>query len=348
MDAYQYRLLIGGLGDDAHSVGIRLLELGFREAGFFVKNIGIRNSIETFFRIASHYDIILISNKNGHSELYLDRFPELQLQLRLSDDSPKLWYLGGSLSVSESDFAIKKRFLNLGFTNVYPRPIVFQQVLHDILRDIHRNNIRKKYILSALNRPETEVPRLVYEQIIDRQWTKEELQEQRKEVLQEWPTGEEVLNTSFARPAGISTVDNALWLNGRNGKIPLLQPRTGVADINEQIDLLQFLEKGGSDISSVQLDSASRSRYYEKAALGRDISLERKGSVLNGFPVPIYGVSGMKKLTSSLQQPFQLRGGGPDHRFSYEIALSGGASAVEGGFICYLFPMINCVTLLTP
>src|SRR5688572_5864999 len=106
--AYKYKLLIGGIGDDAHSVGIRLLDLGFAEADFQVKNLGIRNDLNTFFQHAGKFDIMMISNKNGHAELYLQEFASKLALFRLSNDTPKLWYLGGSLSVSESDFHIKK------------------------------------------------------------------------------------------------------------------------------------------------------------------------------------------------------------------------------------------------
>ena len=117
-----------------------------------------------------------------------------------------------------------------------------------------------------------------------------------------------------------------------------MQPRTGVADINQQISILQHLEEAGSDISSVQLDAASRSKLYAKAQLGCELSQERNASQLNGFPIPIYGVEGVRRLVQALKHPFQLRGGGPDHKFTYEIALGGLVSGLEGGFICYCMP----------
>jgi len=101
---------------------------------------------------------------------------------------------------------------------------------------------------------------------------------------------------------------------------------------------LQYLEANGCDVSSVQLDASSRSKMYDKAKQGIELSLQRKSSILNGFPVPIYGVGKVRHLVNSLKRPFQLRAGGPDHRLTYEIALKAGISGLEGGFICYLFP----------
>ena len=75
--ARKHRLLIGGLGDDAHSVGIWLLALGFKEEGFLVRNLGIRNDVADFMRAAQDFDLIMISNNNGHAELYLQDFGQL-------------------------------------------------------------------------------------------------------------------------------------------------------------------------------------------------------------------------------------------------------------------------------
>ncbi|CAN5349316.1 hypothetical protein BH09BAC6_BH09BAC6_17430 [soil metagenome] len=332
---HKYRLLIGGIGDDAHSVGIRLLALGFIEAGFHVKNIGIRNSIDSFFEHARNFDIIMISNKNGHAELYLHEFATKLSAFKQSDDTPKVWYIGGSLSVSESDFHIKKKFKNMGFTNVYPRPISFANVLFDINRDIHIHGISKREINPKLN--ELVDNQKIVCDVLNRQLTREELEIQRKEVLKEWPTGGDVMEPGF-KTSRLKSLDYVLWKSKAGKKAPLFQPRTGVADIEQQISKLRYLEQEGSDISSVQLDAASRSGMYDKAQLGIELSLERKTSQLNGFPIPVYGVKEVNRLVNSTNNPFQLRGGGPDHRFTYEIALNAGITALEGGFICYCLP----------
>ena len=341
--AYQHRLLIGGIGDDAHSVGIGLLALGFKEAGFYVKNLGIRNSIDAFFKLAEYFDVIMISNKNGHAELYLENFQRRHSEYALKAETPKLWYLGGSLSVSESDFAIKKKYLGMGFTNVYPRPIAFENVLDDIQRDLYRFEIPKRKVYFRDNAFRQGLGPNI-KAIRDRKWTREELEEMRKEVLTEWPTGNGLKDKPYNAMPAAKVLDNALQNQKENGKIPLFQPRTGVADIEDQITLLQYLESKTSDISSVQLDAACRSRMYDKAQEGIRISRERNNSALNGFPISVYGVEEVHRLISMVDKPFQLRGGGPDHRFTYEIALKAGITAVEGGFICYNIPYDKLTT----
>lgn len=334
--ARKYRVLIGGLNDDAHSVGIRLLQLGFQEHGFDVLNLGIRNTIADFFKHAYSFDIILISNKNGHAELYLEDFPQRLSAFKLSNDDPKLWYLGGSLAVNGSDFEVKKMFLAKGFTNVYPKTVSFQRVLEDIQMDIQKYNIPKRDLQDRRKTKDLAKP-IDYKEVIDRKWTDEELLLQRKEIIKEWDTGKSMIpvdETKFPK----ANLANSIWRNKLKYEKPLLQPRTGVADIVQQTSKLQFLEAAGSDVSSVQLDAACRSKEFAKAKLGVQMSIERKTSQLNGFPIPIYGVEKVSELINAIKTPFQLRGGGPDHKFTYEIAINAGISALEGGFLCYCLP----------
>jgi methylaspartate mutase epsilon subunit len=77
---------------------------------------------------------------------------------------------------------------------------------------------------------------------------------------------------------------------------------------------------------------------YDKAQEGVLRTEKGKRSFLNGYPVPIHGVKGVEEIVHSIDNPFQIRAGSPDHRLVYEIGLAGGASSLEGGFICYLYP----------
>jgi methylaspartate mutase epsilon subunit len=338
--ARKYRLLIGSIGDDAHSVGIRLLMLGFKEKGFEVRSLGIRNDLSTFMSNAKDFDVMMISNNNGHAELYLQDFGRLISQVKTAQTSNKLWYLGGNLSVSEPDHVIKKKFMQMGFTNVFPKPASFEQVFIEVTKDLHRHNIHKREVNGFDNHSPDARPDSDLLDITDEKWSVEQLEAERRVVLTEWETGKDVdLNRPFGiNGAGGTSLDALLWQAKESKKPPLLQPRTGVADVQAQIDILSYLEQCGIDIASVQLDAASRSKLYSKARSGIELSQQRQNSLLNGFPAPVHGVAGVRKIIESLRIPFQLRAGGPDHRFTYEIALNGGTSGVEGGFICYLMP----------
>ena len=339
-------MLIGGLGDDAHSVGIWLLALGFKEEGFLVRNLGIRNDVTDFMRAAQDFDLIMISNNNGHAELYLQDFGQLLAANKLVWNSPKVWYLGGNLSVSESDEAIKKKFIGMGFTNVFPKPVDFQQIVKEVRRDLERCNIKEREVGSRAQSNGAARPVCDLSEVSDARWSAARLERERRTVLTEWQTGREVNLHAPSYPplSSEQNLDFVLWRAKTEKRLPLLQPRTGVANLSQQIDILTYLEEFGMDVASIQLDAASRSKLYQKAKLGIELSDERRRSSLNGFPVPIHGVPGVRKTVEAIHVPFQIRAGGPDHRFTYELALQGGASAVEGGFICYLFPYDKLTT----
>ena len=101
--AEAYRVLIGSIGDDSHSVGMTLLETMFKEAGFFTRNLGILNRLEDFFNRAHDFDAILISCMNGHSDLYFEEFPFYLKKFNELNGSLRVWCLGGNLSVKEND-----------------------------------------------------------------------------------------------------------------------------------------------------------------------------------------------------------------------------------------------------
>lgn len=334
-----YRLLIGSIGDDSHSVGMALLEIAFKESGFIVKNIGILNTLEDFFRAAPGYDAVLISCMNGHVDLYLDEFPFWKKRFDQANPGPRLWYLGGNLSVKEEAETIMERYRRCGFDFVSPRPISCDAVKERLYRDFYRKGIRMRKLALQEETPFPPIPRV--ESVTDEPLPGPVFHAIRREVLDSWPSGAEVWDEDIARNHSTPTKNFHHVLSNRHGKEnsrPLVQPRTGVAHTGDEIDILLFLRQGGLDISSIQLDAASRKKMYNKAQEGV-LKTEKGGtSFLNGYPVPVHGVKGVKEILQAIDTPFQVRAGSPDHRLVYEIALAGGATSVEGGFICYLFP----------
>jgi methylaspartate mutase epsilon subunit len=272
----------------------------------------------------------------------LQEFPALLHGYRLKDDQAKLWYLGGNLSVSESDFAVKKKFLGMGFTNVYPKPVAFDCVLDDIRRDVERHNIpKRRFDYTGRYGNRVSLPRGNTDELPDKQWEVEDFTRMRHQVLHEWDNGVDHFSAGDPLPVPFRqshSTDHLLWQHRAVRSQPLLQPRAGVADIEKQISLSQFLEQAGSAISSVQIDAASRSGLYDKAKKGLELSIARKTSLLNGFPVAVHGVKAVNRLVRAVGNPFQVRSGGPDQRLNYEIALMAGMSSMEGGAISYLMP----------
>jgi methylaspartate mutase epsilon subunit len=129
-----FRLLIGSVGDDSHSVGMFLLEIAFREAGFFVKNIGIMNGLDDFFSRAENFDAIFISCMNGHADLYLKNFASELKQFYSKNREAKVWQLGGNLSVQEGYESLIRRYRDMGFDFVAPKPISCDTIIERLLK----------------------------------------------------------------------------------------------------------------------------------------------------------------------------------------------------------------------
>lgn len=332
------RVLLGGLGDDAHSVGVFLIKIALEEQGYLVSFIGIQNNLETFMEKACENDIIFMSSLNGHAELYLADFESKLYELKQKDSSPKIWYLGGNLSVSKLPRDVEKQFILMGFSRVFPKPVDLEVIINTLKTDIIKYNIKQRVLVAKIKGDKSFIPDNL--ELLDNiLLSKEHFDNKRKDILELWPTGKHVNDEeSILNLKRANNLCDLLWKNKIKGKFPLIQPRTGVAELHKQINLINKLYENGIDISSVQLDAASRRNYFSHAQKGIENSVFINDSCLNGFPVPIHGVNGVNKLVDSLPIPFQIRGGAPDHRFTYEIALAGGATGLEGGFICYLFP----------
>ncbi|MDR1773533.1 MAG: methylaspartate mutase subunit E [Clostridioides sp.] len=163
-----------------------------------------------------------------------------------------------------------------------------------------------------------------------------------KEVYTHWETSKEVnFEEAVEYQKSIpeeKRFSNKLDLADKEG-VTLIQPRAGVALVDEHIELLQYLEtKGEADLLPTTIDSYTRLNRYEEAEKGIEESKETGRSMLNGFPALNYGVKTCRKVTSSVKSPVQVRHGTPDARLLTEITLAGGFTSYEGGGISYNIP----------
>lgn len=333
-----YRLLIGSIGDDSHSVGMALLEIMFKEAGFYVQNIGILNRLEDFFYHAGNFDAIFISCMNGHSQLYLDEFPLHLKKFNQLNGEPKVWCLGGNLSLQDSSKMIIKKYRKIGFDIVLPKPLSGSHVMESLLKKFYEKSIKRKRVKNLTKEKEFQISSV--EEVNDHPLTDREFFSIRDEVIDTWPTGKDVCEADIRKNHRDPRKNLHHLIMNRlfSYSGPILQPRTGVAHTSDEIEILQFLRKANLEVSSIQLDAASRKKMFHKAEEGVLRSEKGKTSLLNGYPVPIHGVKGIEKILNAIDTPFQIRAGSPDHRLVYEIGLAGGTSSLEGGFLCYLYP----------
>jgi len=181
--------------------------------------------------------------------------------------------------------------------------------------------------------------------------SRQDFDAQRETVLQTWPTGEGLsLEDGFRYQSDLpaakrfSTVLNQAH---REGRI-LLQPRAGVALIDEHIRLLRYLEEeGGADLLPTTIDAYTRQNRYKEAAKGIEKSLAAGTSLLNGFPAVNHGLAGCRQVVENVDRPVQVRHGTPDARLLAEISLAAGFTSYEGGGISYNIPYTKKVPLRT-
>ncbi len=187
--------------------------------------------------------------------------------------------------------------------------------------------------------------------ILNKKMSLAEFLEMREEVLRMWPTGESDkldLDRSIARLKKIPDSKNfakKMKKYGLNSRV-LVQPRAGVALLNEHIKLLTYLEKEGeADFLPSTIDSYTRQNRFEEAELGINESRKAGRSLLNGFPCVNHGVEGCLKVFNAVNVPIQARHGTPDARLLSEIIHAACWTSNEGGGISYNIPYAKNVEL---
>jgi methylaspartate mutase epsilon subunit len=170
-----------------------------------------------------------------------------------------------------------------------------------------------------------------------------------EEVLQQWATGKDVSfeeGIKYQKKIPDNKIFSKRLKKAKETGEVLLQPRCGVALVDEHIELLRYLHnEGEADLLSTTIDSYTRQNRYNEADEGIRQSREKNRSMLNGLPVVNYGVDVCKKINESLDAPVQVRHGTPDARLLAEISIAGGFTSYEGGGISYNIPYAKKVSL---
>lgn len=183
----------------------------------------------------------------------------------------------------------------------------------------------------------------------DRKISLDDFLRERQQVLKGWPTGEGLsLDDAAAYQQTIAPEKNfALAMKrAKETETVLLQPRAGVALVDEHIRLLQYLEtQGQADLLPTTIDAYTRQNRYTEAQTGIDKSIAAQKSLLNGFPAVNHGVAECRRVTESIKSPIQVRHGTPDARLLAEITLAAGFTSYEGGGISYNIPYAKNVSL---
>ena len=172
----------------------------------------------------------------------------------------------------------------------------------------------------------------------------------RKEVLASWPTGSSKLLDLDGAIERIKRLPDSknfaikMAQAAKQGKT-MVQPRAGVAILEEHIKLLQYLEDAGADFLPSTIDSYTRQNRYHEAERGIEESKIMGRSMLNGFPAVNYGVELCRQVLDSVNLPLQARHGTPDSRLLAEIIHAAGWTSNEGGAISYNVPYAKNVSI---
>lgn len=187
--------------------------------------------------------------------------------------------------------------------------------------------------------------------IADKKLEPAEFETLRREALAAWPTGRGLeIAEGIRYQAGIPGEKRfaAAMRAAREEGRTLLQPRAGVALVEEHIKLLQVLEReGGAELLPTTIDAYTRQNRYEEAARGIEKSQAAGVSLLNGFPAVNHGLEGCRRVTEAVTRPIQVRHGTPDARLLAEITLAAGFTSFEGGGISYNIPYAKRIPLET-
>ena len=118
-------------------------------------------------------------------------------------------------------------------------------------------------------------------EIRNKKWSDDKFYQVREEVLATWPTGKDVANIeegieyqrTIPHERVFTTALNQAKAEGRT----LVQPRAGVALIDKQIELLNFLTKEGeADLLPSTIDSTRVRTATRKPKSGRRVDQDRQ------------------------------------------------------------------------
>ncbi|MDF9831468.1 methylaspartate mutase subunit S [Parabacteroides sp. PF5-6] len=125
-------VVTGVIGADVHAVGNKIITYALEQAGFEIVNLGVMVSQEEYINAAleTNADVILVSSLYGHGEIDCQGLREKCDEAGLKN-IPLL--AGGNLVVGKQNFAeVEKRFMDMGFTKVYPPGTAIETTIADL------------------------------------------------------------------------------------------------------------------------------------------------------------------------------------------------------------------------
>ena len=131
------KLVTGTIGDDIHSLGIKVIEQALRNEGYKIISLGIQTSQEDYIKAAVETDAdgILVSSMSGHGRLLCQGFRDKCKEAGLEDI---LLYVGGCLTTGDTPWdEIQTEFKAMGFDRIYPNTSLPGEVIADLSADFN-------------------------------------------------------------------------------------------------------------------------------------------------------------------------------------------------------------------
>lgn len=328
-----HTILLGGIGGDSHSVGLTILRQSLSKQGYQVRYLGTQNTLFDFFQMAGMANLVMISSMDGHARYYLRDFPSFRREF---ETNGTLWYLGGNLGSSNGS---ERDYLEMGFDRVFINFIELETVLNLLARDLNEMDAVANYPAlweQSLPAQKSLSSGTASDSLLDN----ETFESTRRDVLEQWKTGTGARglasNAQFLlRQPSFPRIQAQTRMG--HGQM-LVQPRSGVAMIGEQIKLFKNFKRAGAKVLSYQVDSLTRNNNYAGAEEAIRESRLLGTSTMNGFPVVNHGVTGLRKIAQQIHVPLQTRHSTRDPRLLAEISYAGGVTSFEGGAVCYNIP----------
>jgi methylaspartate mutase epsilon subunit len=184
----------------------------------------------------------------------------------------------------------------------------------------------------------------------NKKWPLEKFLNVRKDVLATWKTGNSpnldlAVSLEYLKQVPPHKNFSKKLIEAKEKRLTLVQPRAGVALVDEHLELLLHLQNAGADFLPTTIDSYTRQNRYEEAELGIEFSKKEARSFLNGFPAVNHGVLECQRVLESVDLPLQARHGTPDARLLAEIIHAAGWMSNEGGAISYNIPYAKNISL---
>lgn len=129
-------IVLGVIGADCHSVGNRILDATFTEAGFRVVNLGVMVSQEEFIDAAVESDAgaILVSSLYGHGEIDCEGLRSKCIERGLDEI---VLYVGGNLVVGKTPRdVVERKFKAMGFDRVFPPSVDVAEAVELLRSDL--------------------------------------------------------------------------------------------------------------------------------------------------------------------------------------------------------------------